>query len=437
MASAARALGSSSAAVRAADFPDVEVLHRAPGTAPGLLLVTPYYSPPEQGRRPPERGRPALDLNVRDAFEEAGDPSERGRLALDLDVRDASEEASSGLVSYIAMLDDDGVPHFHRRSWPPAHNFRWHEQARLFSYHEAAPNRGGDVVLLDEQLNEVGRVNTVGGLAPARMHDFLITPEGNHLFLTNNPAVRDLSRYPAREGQPTPSSAQATHDDIIQEVTPDGREVFCWNAYDHLKLSDCAAWRQFPEEYSKLNSLDLDGEDNLIAGFRGCSLALKIERLTGRVLWQLGGSDPAAPDARDPRRPTFQRPWFRPAGDPRGGFCAQHSVLEPAPGRILMFDNGQCADDDRAASRVVEYRLTASAHRSEGGAPSLQESTLGARAPCPQNRTTGFRRGRGALAPRATLRGAGQGWYHCGQSSPATQPADERSRRRADRFHCR
>ena len=41
----------------------------------------------------------------------------------------------------------------------------------------------------------------------------------------------------------------------------------------------------------------------------------------------------------------------------------------------------------------------------EGGAPSLQAP--GARAPCPRNRTTGFRRGRGALAPgqNASLRG--------------------------------
>ena len=293
------------------DFPDIEIVRREPGTAPGLLLVTPYYNSTGAGEH----------------------------------------------VSYLAMLDENGVPRFLRRVSPGAHNFRWHKRARRYSYAETWPNNAGDVVLLDESLEEVGRVETVGGLAPAMMHDFLITDEGNYLFIVNNPVTRDMSRYPGREGESAPSSAEATHDSVIQEVSPDGREVFRWNSWDHLKLSDCHTWRQFPWEYAKLNSLSLS-EGNIVASFRACSQVLKIERPSGRVLWQLGGSDPAAPDGYDGRRPVFdQRTWYRVAGDPRGGFCAQHATLEPAPGRVLMFDNGQCPDGNRPSSRVVEYRL--------------------------------------------------------------------------------
>ena len=297
----------------AVDFPEVEVLRKEPGRAPGLLLVSPYYSAPGTGAQ----------------------------------------------VSYLALLDDDGTARFTRPVPAGAHNFRWHEHAGLYSYNEAPANAAGPVALLDEQLREVKRVNTVGGLAPAMMHEFLITEEGNYLFISKNPAVRDLSRYPARDGEPAPSSAQATHDAVIQEVTPDGREVFRWNSWEHLKLSDCAWWWFFPDEYAKLNSLDLDAQGNILASFRGCSVALKIERPSGRVLWQLGGSDPAEPDAYDERRPVFARPWHRPTGDPRGGFCAQHTALETAPGTILLFDNGQCPDGERPSSRVVEYRLGA------------------------------------------------------------------------------
>ena len=141
-----------------------------------------------------------------------------------------------------------------------------------------------------------------------------------------NPARRDLSRYPGTDSESHPRSTPTkvgvqsdnvspegrplvpldsrlhgngqgaggaattlhhTHDDIIQEVTPDGREVFRWNSWDHLKLSDCAGWQFFPEEYAKMNSLHLDGEGNVIASFRGCSQALKIERPSGRVLLAL------------------------------------------------------------------------------------------------------------------------------------------------------
>ena len=262
------------------DFPDVEVVRKEPGRAPGLLLVTPYYS-----------------------------------------VAGADEPRS-----YLAILDDNGVPRFIRRSSPPAHNFRWHEGAGVYSYNEAQPNAAGDVVLLDERLEEVGRVNTVGGLAPAMMHEFLITGEGNYLFIANTPAVRDLSRYPAPDGKPAPTDAQATHDSVIQEVAPDGREVFRWNAWDHLKLSDCAGWQFFPDKYAHLNSLDLDEAGNVLAGFRGCSQALKIKRPSGRVLWQLGGSDPAAPDAYDERRPGV-----RPALVPAHGRPARR-LLHPAFG---------------------------------------------------------------------------------------------------------
>ena len=295
------------------DFPDIEVLRKAPGRAPGFLLVTPYYTTPEQ----------------------------------------------AGPVAYLAMLDDDGAVHFQRRVSPAAHNFRWHERAGRYSYNEAPPNGAGDVVLLDERLEEVERVRPVNGLAPAMMHEFLITDEGNYLFVVNQPANRDLSRYPDPNGAAPsntgPSNPTPVFDSIIQEVTPDGREVFRWNAWGHLKLSDCL-WSLFPREYAKLNSLQLSGGD-LIASFRGCSTVLKIERPSGRVLWQLGGSDPGQPDPYDARRPTFERPWHRPTGDPRGGFCAQHTALETAPGRILMFDNGTCPDGNRPSSRVVEYRL--------------------------------------------------------------------------------
>ena len=295
-------------------FPNVEILRKEPGTAPGLLLVSPYHTP---------------------------------------------SGANQKFESWIAMLDDNGVPRFQRRVLPPAHNFRWHAHARRFSYNEARPNGFGPVVLLDEELEEVGRVHTVAGLAPAKMHEFLITAEGNYLFIVNNPVVRDLSRYPARKDGPTPSAAQQTHDAVIQEVAPDGKEVFRWNAWDHLKLSDCIDWWFFPKGYAKLNGLDLDAEGNLLTSFRGCSLALKVERPSGRVLWQLGGSDPAEPDPYDERRPTFERPWYRITGDPHGGFCAQHTVTEVAPGHILMFDNRQCVGADQPSSRVVEYRLGA------------------------------------------------------------------------------
>ena len=296
------------------DFPEVEIVHKQPGRGDGLLLLTPYH--PLSG---------AMEKTF-----------------------------------WLAMLDDNGVPRFRRRVPAGAHNFRWHPAARLFSYNQAQPNDNGPVVLLDDRLQEVARVGTVAGLAPAMMHDFLITPEGNYLFIVNQPAVRDFSSYPpVDDDRPQPATNQHTVDAIIQEVTPDGQEVFRWNAWHHLKLADCR-WTRFPKEYAKLNSLYLDADGNILASFRACSTVLKIHRPTGRVLWQLGGSDPAAPDPFDTTRPTFARTWYRPDGDPHRTFCSQHSAVETPQGHVLLFDNGQCPPaegGDRLSSRVVLYRL--------------------------------------------------------------------------------
>ena len=181
------------------DFPEVEVVGKAPGRAPGLLPISPWYSSPDDGHP----------------------------------------------VSHIAVLDDNGVPRFQRRIEPGGNNFRWHERARRYSYAETRPNGVGDVVLLDERLEEVGRANTVGGLAPAMMHDFLITEEGNYLFVVNEPAVRDLSRYPAAgDDLPAPAAAQETRDAVIQEVAPDGRELLALRLFKGLnQASTYRSWR--------------------------------------------------------------------------------------------------------------------------------------------------------------------------------------------------
>lgn len=296
-------------------FPDI-ALRRAE-TAPaaaerGLLLVSPYYNHADTGES----------------------------------------------VSYIALFDGNGVPRFHRRTEKRASNFRWHPDAGVYSYAAGAPNTETRIVLLDEQLVETQRLNTVAGIAGLTLHDFLITDEGNRIFLAYNPSMRDLRRYPDSDGALTHGSREATRDSVIQEVSPDGREVFRWDSYDHVKLSDCM-FHRFPDDYAHINSVQVVG-NALVVSLRGCSQVLKIDRKSGRVLWQVGGTDPAAADAHDERRPTFRaRRHLAIEGDPHGGFCAQHSATYTARGTLLLFDNGRYCPPgiEEHPTRIVEYRI--------------------------------------------------------------------------------
>ena len=309
------------------DFPEVTVLTRRPGRAEGLLLLDPRYRSPEGER-----------------------------------------------VQYLAVLDDHGVPRFHRRTDDDVRNFRWHAAHRRYSYSrrletESCSYREDEVVLLDDRFEEVARVRAAG-LCNTDLHDFLLTDDGNYLFISYPPAERDFSAIPDEHGAYPWSTTEATHDSVIQEVTPEGEVVFQWNSGEArgdrpgppLKFADCRLER-FPEYYAWLNSFSFTSAGNLLASFRGCAQVLEIERPSGRILRQLGGSAPPIPDGRV---------HYRFVGDPVPvGFCGQHTPVETgreANGdlRIALFDNAVlCPGDehrpwpyDHHHTRVVEYRLS-------------------------------------------------------------------------------
>ena len=69
------------------DFPAVEIVHKEPTVSVGLMLVTPRY------------------MNNR--------------------------------VSYLAILDNNGVPRYHRKTDQPASDLKWHAQHRMYRISQA------------------------------------------------------------------------------------------------------------------------------------------------------------------------------------------------------------------------------------------------------------------------------------------------------------
>jgi len=278
------------------EFPDVQVLKADAGTTQDLLMVTPGF------------------------------------------------RVNSARKSFLLILDNNGVPRFRRKL--DARSFDFKRQVDgMFSYMEIVGRSQFGIadsvaVLMDEEFNEVEQARTVG-LTQTDFHDFLITDEGNRLFISYNSSARDMTAFGL-------AADEIVGDSVIQEVTPGGQVVFQWDSWDHIDLADCEAtgYPRFPSDYAHLNSLDLTPDGDIIASFRGCGQVLKIDRPTGEVIWRLGGS----------------MSDFTIVGDPFNEFCGQHTALEIAPDRILMFDNGVYCLGDRENvsgqfSRVVEYRL--------------------------------------------------------------------------------
>ena len=231
-----------------ADFPDIVIEKRTEAVADGLLLMTPGV------RR--------------------SDPP----------------------ISFLAIIDNNGVPRWVLRPNERARNFRRSADGRYsFSERRAAGNE--PTVILDAGFRRMDEATLSGDLDPSETggHDFLILDNGNYLVMSYYPTPRDFSEHVdcSVVNCEMPEDRMDT-DSIVQEVTPDGEVVLEWNSWDHVKIADCTVHR-FPWDYAHLNSLhELDGD--IVAGLRGCNQVLLLERDTGAVKWQIGGSVPMRAD---------------------------------------------------------------------------------------------------------------------------------------------
>ena len=249
----------------------------------------------------------------------------------------------------VAMLDNNGVPRFHRRLghevWayfrvergPGAGLPEGQDPEYRYSYFREIDDTT-DYVVLDQDLQPVDTTRTVAPLETMDPHDFRVLEDGNYLLMAYEPAERDFGgvsfEHPGLEAvQP-----QATRDSAVQIVTPEGEAVFTWDSWANMPLEDCAQHR-FPDDYAHLNSLQM--VDGLIVGsFRGCSRVLAIDPnhpAEHKVAWRVGRTNLSAEQWA--ARNIGPAPMVV-VGDPAGEFCGQHAVQVLPNGNLLMFDNG-------------------------------------------------------------------------------------------------
>ncbi len=239
--------------------------------------------------------------------------------------------SAAGQPGFSIRTDDYGVPSYIYQAPLRTSTFMRHSNGHSSFADRFVDEFGLEThyrVLLDEDLQEVARLQTAAPLQHTDSHDFLITDNSNYVFLAYEPAVRDGTPY---------------EDSVIQEVdSQTGQEVFRWNSWDSIPVDEILHDNRI--EYAHINSVFVDTDGHFLASLRGTSQIVKINRQTAAVMWKLGGlSNEFAID------------------DPLGGPCGQHHVTRLANGNILYFDNGILCPPDYAEregiSRAVEYRL--------------------------------------------------------------------------------
>lgn len=252
--------------------------------------------------------------------------------------------------SHIAIVDNNGVPVYYAETpqGSQPRDFKRHPNSLLSYFTTIGVNEFGrpdyERTVMTEAFEEIGRYRTVD-LSHTDTHDFLILDNGHFLFLSYDGVFRDLS---CCGGDPM----QFLEDTVVQEVDPGPlvpgsmstpQAVFEWRSWGFIPLED--RLRPATSEYAHGNSLHIDTDGNILLSLRGVSQVVKIDRVTGLVLWKLGGlSNEFTID------------------DPLGSFCGQHTVTRLANGNLLIFDNGQFCpfelDPPRGeVTRAAEYEI--------------------------------------------------------------------------------
>ena len=230
---------------------------------------------------------------------------------------------------YLYLFNKTGTLLFARKTPNRVSNFKPHFSG-LASYFD---HKIKGHILMDPNLNNVDTLFMKNGYN-ADAHDILLLENGHYILEAYDPQMVDMSKV-VEGGDPNATVIGL----VIQELDENKDLIFEWRSWDHFSITD---------SYNNLvssivdwvhgNSLDADTDSTLIFSSRDLNEITKISRLSGKVIWRLGGKNNEFLFQNDPR-----------------GFSAQHSVTKQKNGDLTIFDNGNGFYP--IYSRGIEYKL--------------------------------------------------------------------------------
>jgi hypothetical protein len=140
--------------------------------------------------------------------------------------------------------------------------------------------------IYNDRYQPIATVKAGNGLS-ADGHEFLITPWNTALILAYTTAQADLTSI----GGP---ADQTVIDGVVQEIDiKTGKVLFQWNSADHVPYSQSEqplpASPSTPWDWFHVNAVKLDTDGNLLIDARDTWTSYKVDRHSGKIIWQLGG----------------------------------------------------------------------------------------------------------------------------------------------------
>ena len=193
--------------------------------------------------------------------------------------------------------------------------------------------------------SDLRRTDTITAGAPyiTDFHEGYITRRRRSIVLGREERVLDLSQI--IQGA---SDSAVVLGAVIQEFDRWGRITFEWRSLDHIPVTETTYDVDVTHnriDYIHANAIIEDQDGNFIVSCRNLDQIIKIDRLSGTVLWRLGGSAALRNDF------TFLNDTL----DGFAGFSHQHTPIITREGELMIFDNGNLKPHQR--TRVVAYKL--------------------------------------------------------------------------------
>lgn len=283
---------------------------------------------------------------------------------------ESSEQSTPGyylfeISTYLAIIDHFGNPLFYRETPGGSKNFE-SQPDRSYSYY--ANSSKGFMVMNDyfQITDTFTKVNNES----IDFHEFTILENGNYILMSYDRRVIDMSLY-VEGGKPSATLTGMIFHELDQNKNP----IFQWNSWDHISfLESDTTFVDFTAlsiDYVHPNSISIDYDGHFLLSSRHLSEVTKIDRITGNIIWRMGGSQNEFNFVND----TI-------------GFSGQHSVIRLPNGNIALFDNGN--GHEPQYSRGLEYEInevekTALLIRECMESPNIYSSIMGSIASMPGN----------------------------------------------------
>jgi Arylsulfotransferase (ASST) len=203
----------------------------------------------------------------------------------------------------------------------------------------------GTDYIYNDHYQQIATVNAGNGLS-ADGHEFLITPWNTALILAYTTATANLTLI----GGP---ADQTVINGVVQEIDiRTGRVLFQWNSEDHVPFGQSEqplpASPSTPWDWFHINAVHIDTDGNLLIDARDTWTTYKVNRSTGRLIWQLGGKASSFALRAAPGQ------TLNDAGDI---FAWQHDPEAIGHDEYTFFDNESAGTPEYPVSRAVTVKL--------------------------------------------------------------------------------